>query len=63
MHRVWGPVSLLVLAVGILYYLYLGAVFGRWTDVGVYSVVAMLVGFGAAGYWASLHMDDKPDDA
>lgn len=63
MHRIWGPVSLALLLLGVVWYLYFGAVLGRFGDVGVYSVAVMLLGFGAAGYWASRHMDGDAADA
>lgn len=58
-HRIWGPVSIGLIVLGVIWYLYFGLVYGRFADVGVYSVAAMLLGFGLAGYWASLHMADE----
>ena len=63
MHHIWGPVSLVLVLLGVVWYLYFGVSHSDWTDVGVYSVTAMLVGFGAAGYWASLHMNEDAADA
>lgn len=59
MHSVWGPVSIVLLILGVVWYLSFGAFFGRWTDVGVYSVTVMLVGFGLAGLWGSHHMGEQ----
>ena len=59
MHRLWGPVALVLAVLGVLWYLVFGLLYGRWTDVGVYSVTVMLLGFGLAGYWASQHMEDE----
>lgn len=57
MHPVWGPVSIALVILGVVWYLYFGVAFGRFTDVGVYSVAAMLLGFGLAGLWASRSME------
>lgn len=50
----WTALSLLVLLLGIGFWLYMGLTYGSWTDVGVYSVGIVLVGFGVAGTLASL---------
>lgn len=63
MHRVWGPVSLALIVLGLVWYLYFGAVWSRWADVGVYSVAVMLLGFGLAGYWASRAMAEEQGEA
>lgn len=39
----------LLLVAGILLYLGWGLMFGAWSDVGLYSVVVLLVGFGLVG--------------
>lgn len=59
MHRVWGPVSIVLAVLGVIWYLYFGAVHGRFADVGVYSVTVMLLGFGLAGLWASRAMVEE----
>jgi hypothetical protein len=61
MHRIWGPVSIVLALLGVVWYLYFGAAWGRWADVGVYSVTVMLLGFGLAGLWASKHMAEAPE--
>jgi hypothetical protein len=61
MHRVWGPVSIALAVLGVVWYLYFGAAWGRWADVGVYAVTVMLLGFGLAGLWASQHMGEAPE--
>jgi hypothetical protein len=63
MHRIWGPVSIALAILGVLWYLVLGVLMGGFLDVGVYSVTVMLLGFGLAGYWASQHMDDEAAEA
>lgn len=50
----WTALSLLVLLLGIGFWLYMGLNYGNWTDIGVYSVVVVLVGFGLVGTLASL---------
>lgn len=50
----WTALSLLVLLLGIGFWLYMGMNYGNWTDVGVYSVGIVLVGFGVAGALASM---------
>ncbi len=41
---------LVLLLVGLLFYGSWGALYGSWTDLGVYSVTAVFVGFGLTGY-------------
>lgn len=50
----WTILSLLLLLVGIGFWLYMGLTYGNWTDVGVYAVGIVLVGFGLAGALVSL---------
>ena len=50
----WTGLSLLVLLLGVGFWLYMGLNHGNWTDIGVYSVGIVLVGFGVAGMLASL---------
>lgn len=50
----WTALSLLVLLVGVAFWLYMGTTYGNWTDVGVYAVGVTLIGFGVAGTLASL---------
>ncbi len=38
-----------LLALGVLFYFAWGVAFGVWIDVGVYSVVVVLCGFGIVG--------------
>ena len=46
-------VSAVLLVSGIVFFLYMGASFGNWGDVGVFSVTATLVGFGLFGILAA----------
>lgn len=50
----WTALSLLVLLLGLGFWLYMGLNYDNWTDVGVYSVGITLVGFGLAGALASM---------
>lgn len=51
-NKFWTAVSAVLLVLGVLFYL-LMALQGSATDVGVYSVTAILVAFGLAGLWAA----------
>ncbi|HUR68749.1 MAG TPA: hypothetical protein VM370_05835 [Candidatus Thermoplasmatota archaeon] len=50
----WTALSLLVLLLGIGFWLYMGTTYDNWGDVGVYSVGIVLVGLGVTGTLASL---------
>jgi hypothetical protein len=50
----WTVLSLLVLLLGVGFWLYMGLNYNNWTDVGVYSVGIVLVGFGVFGTLASM---------
>jgi hypothetical protein len=50
----WTILSLVVLLLGVAFWLYMGLTYGRWTDVGVYAVGVVLVGFGLVGTAVSL---------
>jgi len=40
----------LLALLGLGIYLYWGVVFGVWVDIGLYSITALLLGFGIVGY-------------
>jgi hypothetical protein len=50
----WTALSLLLLLLGVAFWLYMGLTYGNWTDVGVYSVGITLVGLGGIGALASM---------
>lgn len=50
----WTALSLLVLLLGIGFWLYMGVTHNNWTDVGVYAVGIVLVGFGLVGAMVSM---------
>ena len=58
--NVWGILSLVLLVLGAVFYVVMGTTQGAWTDVGVYSFTAVLVGFGAFGLLASKHAGRRP---
>ena len=39
----------LLLIVGVLFYLIWSMLYDAWTDIGVYSISAVTIGFGAIG--------------
>jgi hypothetical protein len=41
---------LLLLVAGVILYLLWSIIYDAWLDIGLYSVVILLVGFGLAGY-------------
>ena len=56
----WTALSLVLLVAGVGFWLFMGTTYNNWTDVGVYTVGIVLIGFGAAGMMASLA---KPREA
>ncbi|HDH81503.1 MAG: DUF3149 domain-containing protein [Thermoplasmata archaeon] len=46
-------VSVLSIAAGLIFYIGWNAKYGAWTDVGIYSITAILVAFGIGGYLLS----------
>lgn len=50
----WTILSLAVLLLGVGFWLYMGATYDNWADVGVYAVGITLVGFGLVGTLVSL---------
>lgn len=50
---VWAVLSLVLAAGGVLLWLGMGLALGRWTDIGVYTVSIVLLGFGLFGLLAS----------
>lgn len=50
----WTILSLVVLLLGVAYWLYMGVTYANWTDVGVYAIGITLIGFGAFGIFTSL---------
>ena len=50
----WTILSLVVLLLGVAFWLYMGVTYNNWTDVGVYAVGIVLIGFGLVGAAVSL---------
>lgn len=44
---------------GILFYLSWGMLYGEWTDVGVYSLTIIMVGFGFIGMLLYSHKKEN----
>ncbi len=44
---------------GILFYTAWGAAYGKWTDVGVYSITVILLGFGLIGIYQYSIMEEE----
>ncbi len=58
-YNVWSVLSLVLFALGVIFYLFMGVMHSGWTDTGVYALTFVLVGFGAAGaYAASLEAEN-----
>lgn len=49
----WTALSILLLLAGLGFWAAMGLTYGNWTDIGVYSVAVVLLGFGAFGLLAS----------
>lgn len=45
----WFLLGLVLALLGVAFYLVMGLQHGSWTDVGVYSVTIVLLGFGIVG--------------
>lgn len=56
----WTVLSLILLALGVIFWVWQGTTNGNWTDVGVYAVGVTLIGFGLVGALVSL---SKPKTA
>ena len=56
----WTIISLLLLLAGIIFYIYWGLTYGVWMDIGIYSVVIVLVVSGICGFFLSI-MKQKED--
>ena len=50
----WTILSLAVLLLGVAFWLYMGLNYDNWSDVGVYAIGIVLIGFGAVGALVSL---------
>ena len=51
--------SLIVLLVGIIFYIGWSVTFDKWTDVGVYALSIVLIAFGGLGIILSLLPNEK----
>ncbi|MEM2899720.1 MAG: hypothetical protein QXT63_02925 [Thermoplasmata archaeon] len=48
-----------LLVLGVAFYFGWSAAYSAWTDIGVYAVSVMLIGFGAFGTWTYYNMDKE----
>ncbi len=49
MHKAIWILSLLLIAIGVVFYVSWGFLYDAWTDIGLYSVCAPLIVFGILG--------------
>ena len=54
--------SILSLLAGILFYIYWGTRYGVWYDIGIYSIVIVLVMFGIIGILLTLMEKEETQD-
>lgn len=59
----WTALSLVLLLLGVAFWVYMGTTYSNWTDVGVYAIGVTLIGFGIAGTLASLALKPAPETA
>jgi len=50
----WTVLSLVLLALGVVFWVWQGTAHNNWTDVGVYAIGVTLIGFGLVGTLVSL---------
>jgi hypothetical protein len=50
----WTVLSLILLALGVVFWVWQGVTNSNWTDVGVYAIGVTLIGFGLVGALVSL---------
>lgn len=48
-----------IFVLGILFYVSWGILYGEWTDIGVYSITAILMGFGFIGMVLYSHLSKQ----
>lgn len=56
----WTILSLVLLLLGVAFWVYMGTTYDNWTDVGVYAVGITLIGFGIVGTFVSLMRPAAP---
>jgi len=54
--------SILFLLAGLLYYIYWGTRYGIWYDIGIYSIVIVLVIAGIIGIFLTLMEKEETQD-
>lgn len=53
---------IIVLFAGILLYIGWGAVYNKWTDIGLYAVCITLIGFGLAGIFLFTRKEPQEEE-
>ena len=59
----WTVLSLVLVVIGVAFWVWMGTTYDNWTDVGVYSIGVTLVGFGLVGTFVSLLAPARPGEA
>ena len=54
--------SLLLLIAGILFYIYWGVTYGKWADIGIYSITIVFVLAGLFGTLLSLLEENEEEE-
>ena len=54
-YNIFTILSILFLLAGLIHWLYWGARYGVWTDIGIYSITVVFVLAGIVGILLTLH--------
>jgi hypothetical protein len=60
-YNAYTILSILFLIAGVLYYIYWGARYGVWYDIGIYSITIVLVLPGIIGIIFTLMEEEKEE--
>ena len=53
--------SLIMLLVGIIFYIYWGVRYGVWYDIGIYAITIILVLGGIFGFFLTTHWQEETE--
>ena len=56
----WTVLSLLLIVVGVAFWVWMGSTYDNWSDIGVYSIGVTFIGFGLVGTFVSLLAPARP---
>ena len=56
----WTVLSLILIVVGVAFWVWMGSTYDNWSDIGVYSIGVTLIGFGLVGTFVSLLAPARP---